>query len=169
MSLDNLQIHALCTHYKLPMVGIYMRDRLPPKARMGVYVVNMQPAAWNGGGSHWVAALIGSRDTIYFDSFAATPPTDILQFLRSYEPGRQIATNSWIIQDIKSERCGWYCIALAIWCKLHPQPFLADAMNAFVNKFVDDTRQNGGILETMFLRDFGKPHSLVRRVLAKHF
>ena len=152
--LSNSDLEKLASFYKLPLIGIFMKDQMPSKVVDGCYIINLQSST-QGNGTHWTAMVIWKKMSYYFDSFGAPPPVEIIQFTKK-KKGGDLLYNSWIIQDIKSENCGWYSIAFLLYLWKNRQNInLKDVFNQFVNNFIDDTTKNDEILRTLFSRTYG--------------
>ena len=107
--LSNFDLEKICKFYKLPIVSISMKDELPSTIKDGCYIVNMQSSS-QGNGTHWVALFVYKFNAFYFDSFGGLPPNEIMKFVKKRN-NCHLFYNNWIIQNIKSSQCGWYCIA----------------------------------------------------------
>ena len=78
----------------------------------------------------------------YFDSFGAPPPVEIINFTKK-KKGGHLLYNNWIIQDLKSESCGWYCLGFLLYMWKNRQNInMKEIFNQFVNNFVDDALKN---------------------------
>ena len=131
-----------------------MKDQMPRKVMDGCYIINLQSST-QGNGTHWCAMVIWKKMSYYFDSFGAPPPKELIKFTKK-KKGGHLLYNSWIIQDIKSENCGWYSIAFLLYLWKNRQNInLKDVFNRFVNNFIDDTTKNDEILKTLFSRTYG--------------
>lgn len=168
MSLTNYQISDLCEYYQIPIEGIFMKDELKRVApKNGLYIVNLDSITSGKGGTHWTfIALHDTLGNIFYDSFGAIPAIEVEAFIRRSKM-KTFAYNNWITQDIRSEYCGFFCLALAIYLKYHfnGQKTLSSLMNDYVNIFVDDTKRNDGILKDFFRKR--KPHKIVNAILLK--
>ena len=60
-----------------------------------------------GSGTHWVSAVRGAKDVVYFDSFGAPPPASILAWL-SEGGTRPVHGSETRLQDLRSNACGYY-------------------------------------------------------------
>jgi hypothetical protein len=71
-------------------------------------------------------------------------PQEVAKFLDIFKP---IATNNRQIQDIKSEMCGWYCIALDYFLTYdrRSKDYLEE-YDDFLNIWSADTKKNDRIL-----------------------
>jgi hypothetical protein len=60
--------------------------------------------------------------------------------------------NNFIIQDLKSQNCGWYALAFLLWCYSYVlfSKDMKNMFNEFVKSFVDDTKENDKILKEFF-------------------
>ena len=73
----------------------------------GGYIFNLQNDQ-EGGGTHWTCAFVKNNKFIYFDSFAGQPPVDIIKFAKNNK--KKIYYNLNIIQNLKTDSCGYYCL-----------------------------------------------------------
>jgi hypothetical protein len=152
--LSNFDLEKLAGFYKLPLVGIFMKNELPKKLIDGCYIINLQSST-QGNGTHWTSMVVWKKMSYYFDSFGAPPPVEIINFTKK-KKGGHLLYNNWIIQDIKSENCGWYSLAflLHMW-KNRQNIKMKDIFNQFVNNFMDDTLRNDEILKMFFSKTYG--------------
>ena len=90
----------------------------------------------------------------YFDSFGAPPPNEIILFTKK-KKGHLLYSN-WIIQDLKSEACGWYCLGFLLYMWKNRQNInMKEVFNQFVNNFQDDTLKNDEILRQFLAKTYG--------------
>ena len=147
--ITNFNLEKLAKFYKLPLVCISMKDELPPKPKEGCYIVNMQSSS-AGSGTHWVAFFFFKNICYYFDSFGASPPLEIINFIKK-EKGSHLLFNNFIIQDLKSSQCGYFALAFLLYMYANRQKSnLKEVFNEFVNNFADDTNKNDEILKSFF-------------------
>ena len=147
--ITNFELEKLAKFYHLPLVSICMKDELPKKPKEGLYIINMQSSSV-GSGSHWVAMYFWKNICYYFDSFGATPPIEVTKFIKK-KKGSHLLFNNFIIQDLKSENCGYFSLAFLLYMyQHHLQGNLKEVFNEFVQHFVDDTKQNDEILKSFF-------------------
>jgi hypothetical protein len=150
--LSNFQILEIAQDLsiKLPFRNILMKNELKvPK--VSNYVVNLQSNT-EGNGTHWTALLIENENAFYFDSFGALPSLEIIQFCRKRHGQHHLYFNNWIIQDLRSELCGWYCLGLLLYVKIKRKKFtsLTNCCNAYINLFKDETKDNADLLKLFF-------------------
>lgn len=168
MSLYDIQLKDLCKFYKIPLNGIYMRDQLQNVVpKRGFYLINMEPLSAMRGGTHWLCAYIGRESSLFNDSFGGTCGDDIYAFLKRYDDHRPIVSNRFIIQDIKSSLCGYYCVAMAMYLHAHPNTPIEDSFNDYINLFDNNSRVNSGIL-LRFYRGFKRKHKLIESHMARN-
>ena len=99
--------------------------------------------------------VVWKKMSYYFDSFGAPPPVEIINFTKK-KKGGHLLYNNWIIQDLKSESCGWYSLGFLLYMWKNRQNInMKDIFNQFVNNFMDDTKRNDEILKTFFSRTYG--------------
>jgi len=142
MFLTNFEIIDICKFYKVPLIGVFMKDELNFIKRDGYYVINLDSSVNNG--SHWVCLVVKGNDNFYFDSFGCVCPTEVLNFINS-----KYAFNNWICQDLKSSNCGFFCIGLLIYLKKDKQSIFKSA-NDYINMFYDETKINDTVLQNFF-------------------
>lgn len=106
--LTNFDIEELCQNLKIPLLQVCSKDKLivKPNERKSCYVINMDNA--DGGGTHWIAIYISGLNGFYFDSFAAMPPKNIINFFKRYKIRWDY--NKQQIQDLDSSACGYFCV-----------------------------------------------------------
>ena len=144
-AISNVQIENICREHGIQLNGVVMRDELH-ELQIGNYIINLESSS-EGSGSHWQTIVIRKDMSVFFDSFGAPPSQDIHDLIRQYFP--RVYFNNFIVQDLNSSACGWYCIALLLYLKIHQDEhdLLTTKVNNFVNIFVDDTKKNFGILK----------------------
>jgi hypothetical protein len=106
-------------------------------------------STYQGNGTHWVAMYIYKSNAFYFDSFGALPPNEVIAFVKQRK-GCHLYYSNWIIQDLSSEACGWFCIAFLTYIHQNRNRDLKEVFNEFSNNFVDDTAKNDEILKSYF-------------------
>ena len=160
MMLSNFDIEKICKFYRLPVVSICMKNELPTKVKDGCYIINMQSST-QGNGTHWVALYVQKSNAFYFDSFGALPPNEVIMLVKQRK-GCHLYYSNWIVQDLKSEACGWYCIAFLTFMHQNRNRDLKEVFNEFSNNFLDDTSKNDEILKSYFSSSasFGQPSLL---------
>ncbi|KAI8124135.1 hypothetical protein CVS40_5184 [Lucilia cuprina] len=85
--------------------GVYMRDKLPVKAKSRECgIINLD--TYKGPGSHWVAYNKNKDNAEYFDSFGnLQPPVEVLKYL-----GNNVTYNYERKQQFNSYNCGHLCL-----------------------------------------------------------
>lgn len=142
-ALSSLQVSNYLQSVGVDGSVVMIKDLKQPLDRN--YVVNMDPDV-NGPGTHWTGLVVTSSNFLYFDSFGAPPPLHIVSLARSV--GVPILWNNFIVQDINSDACGYFCVLFLLAMKSNPS---SRTFNAFVNKFHDNTADNEQILRDIFL------------------
>lgn len=146
--LSNIEIEEITDHLKLPIVGVFSKDRLPDKRWVGSYYINLQNED-DGGGTHWVfCRIFTNKSAVYFDSFGLPLPIEVKEFLAPFAP---IPYSNRQIQDVKSSYCGWYCIACDYYFQYDAERkrrggAIDDEFDDFVNLFSINTGINDKIL-----------------------
>jgi len=148
--LSNFDLERLAEFYHLPLVAITMKDELPAKVEDGCYIINLQSST-SGNGTHWLALFIHKNIAYFFDSYGAPPSVEIMKFVKKRK-GCHMYYNNFIIQDLKSQNCGWYALAFLLWCYSYIlcSNDMKHMFNDFVKAFVDDTTKNDKILKDFF-------------------
>ena len=151
--LSNFDLEKLAGFFKIPLIGIYMKDQMPSKPANGCYIINLQSST-QGNGTHWCSIFIWKKMAYYFDSFGAPPPVEIIQFTKKRKL-QHLLYNGWIIQDLKSEACGWYSLGFLLYMYKNRQNIhMKEVFNQFVNNFQDDTLSNDSILKDFFEKTY---------------
>jgi hypothetical protein len=106
--ITNFELEDIANSRDLDLIGVFSKDDLPIKKISGSYIINLQNQD-DGNGTHWVVfKIFSNRDCCYFDSFGMPMPQEVNNWLSKFKP---IATNNRQIQDIKSQLCGYFCLA----------------------------------------------------------
>ncbi len=147
----------LCQKYNIPLVGVYSKNRIPKKIIDGNYIINMQDDEDKNGnnlpGTHWVAFTTENNKVNYFDSFGFGPPSIVRMMLKKYyfEKNKPdfLAYSMTQIQNINSGVCGWYCVYFCYFMDKYKDKHknLGYRLQAFLNKFDEDTEKNREILK----------------------
>ena len=152
--LSNTDIEQLCKKYNILLRGIHLRDTLPKsKILAGFYIYNLDDSKVEGNGeigTHWTCSIGNDKELLYFDSFGAVPNIETDRFIKTKY--KKYGCNNWIIQDMDSELCGYFCIGLALFVKLYQRKYrsLFACCNDYINRFADDTKLNDERLRTFF-------------------
>jgi hypothetical protein len=146
--LSNFELEDMCNELQLPMVSICMKDELPKSVQDGGYIINLDSST-NSNGTHWTAMVIQGNEAQFFDPFGVVPSVEIIHFVKK-RPKCKLAYVSTQIQDLKSQRCGYFCVAFLYYCiKLCPGSIF-DSGNDFPTLFSDDTIENDSLLRKIF-------------------
>jgi hypothetical protein len=97
-------------------LGCFPSDKIPKPSKYPMaLIINEDPSI--GNGTHWVAAYIKNKDTIYyFDSYGKKPITVIQYYLQNF---KNIEKNKIRFQSLLSQNCGYYCIYFVIFSCLN--------------------------------------------------
>ena len=129
--LTDLQLKQLCSHFKIPLVGIFEKDDIK-YLRDGNYIINLN------GHSHWTGLVKDAKGTYYWDSFGFPAPQNINDLASPY------CYNSKDVQDINTSSCGYYVLAFLKFLNRKPNKTVLYAN--FVDLFDDDPTRNEAIL-----------------------
>ena len=102
---------------------------------------------------------------MFYDPYGAPPSIEIRNFVKRRK-NAHLGFNNWVIQDLKSENCGYFVLSFLIYLspKKHTKyTNLYTESNHYLNRFVDDTRNNDKILKLSF-RALKKKHPLIQRL-----
>lgn len=118
MALTNIEVEQLAKIMKLKNFhGVFLQDdikEIKDKTKNGSYIINY--GTLKNGGTHYVVIMVNNNTVFHFDSFGATYSTDIADFIENIQFK---AYNQFIIQNLESSLCGWYCLGLIKYVQLH--------------------------------------------------
>ena len=158
--LNNYDLSEVCNNLDIPLNGVYMKNTIPKKLKEGFYIINLDSAP--NSGTHWLTLLLSDKTALYADPFAAPPPIEIIDAVKKSK--LHLYFNNWVIQDIDSELCGYYSIALIHYVSTHKNLSIINAANAFINLFKDNTKLNGPILKK-YLKPLNLPTKLRQHLM----
>lgn len=141
-ALSNVQILRILKRNNVFINGIYNKDMVPRKLKKGWYIINMEDHG--GDGTHWCCFYFSkSSERFYFDPFGIRPPCLVSELIQP------CVVNYVELQDINSDSCGWWCLALIAWFK-NTTPTVAEYSN-FITRFrTEDQEYNERRLEKAF-------------------
>ena len=149
--LSNFDIEDMAKSSDIDLIGVFSKDQMPSQLKAGSYIINMQNAE-DGNGTHWICCKIFENGkACYFDSFGCPMPLEVDAFLSKLKP---VATNNREIQDLKSDKCGYFCLAFCHYFN-NFDPYKADTFNAyqkFLDHFAQDTKKNDIIVDELIKR-----------------
>ena len=106
--ITNFDLEKIASNYQIEL-KIFMKDQLDKlPINDGNYIINLDDS--QGQGTHWVSLFISQNKAIYFDSFGCVPPLNVINFVKQ-RAKLKLGYNNFIRQDLKSDACGFYCIA----------------------------------------------------------
>jgi len=106
--LTNIDLEQYAERENFDLIGVFSKDKLPKQRISGSYIVNLQNYD-DGNGTHWVCfKIFNNGDTCYFDPFGLPMPIHVCEFLKPFKP---ICQSNRDIQDTKSDKCGYFCLA----------------------------------------------------------
>ena len=145
--LTNFNLEEMAQEYDLDLIGVFSKDKIPTKRIAGDYIINLQDYE-DGGGTHWVAfKIFDNKKCCYFDPFGFGCPVDVKEFLTPFRP---ISYNNRVIQDLKSELCGYFCLAFLKYFKdFNSKNDVYEAYDDFLNSFSTNTKTNDKIVMEM--------------------
>ena len=149
--MTNVDLEEKAKRLKIPLVGVFSKDQLPPILKEGGYIINLQSAG-DGPGTHWTAFYVenssqsarADKRRAYFDSFGVIPPLSVQRFLR-----RKYMFSEKHIQNIQSEICGYYVLYF-IWFMFthkHRIKNVRKRFCTFLRLFSSDPTKNKTLLQ----------------------
>lgn len=165
--LSNIDLQVLAKHYNVPLQGTPLRDNLPKGGPTpGVYICNLDDSVPENGqiGTHWTCLICTFGEAIYVDSFASPPPPEITKWIKSRYP-KGFGWNNWILQDVDSSTCGFWCLCVAIQAFHHhlPNETVTECVNRWISGFGE--KGNETQMKHWLKTQAPKPHALVRSKL----
>ena len=150
VQVTNLNFLRVSTHinYLLSKVteflGCFSRNQLPPfpKTFPNSMIINTDHSS--GPGIHWVALILLANECLYFDPFGVgILEAEILDYIKSRY--QSFGYSNTCIQDIKSKKCGAFCVAfiLSVKNKTDYNNFIASFNSSYL-------KQNDIILKRYF-------------------
>lgn len=167
MSITNYQLIELCKFYKIPTHGVYMKDELKNIPSInGNYFINLDSSTSGKNGTHWTCLILNDKlGNCFFDSFGCIPSIEVIDFIRRSKL-KSYGYNNWIIQDLHSQYCGFFCLALFIALKKQlKEEKTITLVNNYVNLYVDNTKQNDTILKHFFMSISKRIPIIVKNIL----
>jgi hypothetical protein len=128
--------------WKIPLVGIYSKDKLPSRRINGAYIINLQDNETTAGqinpGTHWTGLWISGRMGLYFDPFGIAPPSEVQLFADTLD----LYYNEQQVQNIRSGWCGYYVLFFLLCMKHNPTKPLMKKFEYFYSLWSPKTDQN---------------------------
>lgn len=142
--LSNFDLEDIADKMKLDLIGVFSKDTLPSERVAGSYIINLQNSN-DGNGTHWTAfKIFDNAKCCYFDSFGTYLPVEVNKFLMPFKP---IAVNNRTIQDVKSDKCGYFCIAfIDFFNNFNTKNDVFEAYDDFLNCFSNNPKINDKIV-----------------------
>jgi hypothetical protein len=163
--LTNFDLEDLSHHYKVPLVGIFMKDELPTKPQNGDYIINLQSSS-QGDGTHWTGLIVEGNNALFVDPFGVEPSQEIIDFVRRKKNCRLGYTDKQI-QDIHSHNCGAFVLAFFVMMQQDKKGTLFDRGNRISDSFDNIPKNNDIRLSDVFKRVTGSTPPLIRRLWTK--
>lgn len=148
--MTNFDLENEAHKFKLPLIGVFTKDKLPRIPHDGFYVINMQDDYDSQGndlpGSHWTVFTIEKKKAAYFDSFGMNPPIEVQNFLKPFLP---YPFNKQMIQNINSEVCGGYVLSFMVYMHYNRNtiPSVSKRFQGFMSLWSKNVLENGGRLK----------------------
>jgi len=145
--ITDTDLYKTAKNNKIPLVSVFMKDEPPKQIYLGVgYIINLQDASLNEGGTHFVALYIPLHQNkiIYMDSFGFPPSESTLNWIR-VSPLRafKMLYNENQIQNINTGGCGIYSLFFIDYMnKQNKFKPLEESLKSFQKLFSKDTKEN---------------------------
>ena len=162
MTTTNIELMELANYYGLNLVDIIQKNHLHkcPKINNSFYIINTQSST-DGSGKHWVCLYLNNKHSFYYDSYAAPPLQEVINFCKPFT--KHLSYNNYIIQSLNSNNCGIYCIGLMLFMTHNNYDFLP-----FIKAFRDREDDNDRVLEGI-IRLYTGLNNRIPKVLKKFF
>jgi len=142
-STSNIELENLASFFNIKpqLVAVLQKDNLKhsPHVHNGFYIINNQSSD-EGSGTHWTALYLNKNTSFFYDSFGSPPSIEIIKFCRLYS--KHLYHNNYIIQDLHSSNCGYYCIGFIVFMINNEYNYIE-----FIKAFSDNAKRNGLVLE----------------------
>ena len=159
--LTNFDLEKIAKNYDVKLIGIYSKNELNNlPIENGNYIINLD----DNIGSHWTALNINKNKGIYFDSFGCVPPQNVISFVKQ-KPNIKFGYNNFLIQDLESEKCGFYCIAFLLFLNRSKNKDIYKATNDFIQLFKDNTLENDEILKKYLLKNLNTNSNKIKKLI----
>lgn len=146
----NTDLENIAVKHHILLNDVFMKDEPPQQIFYGGYIINLQDAELNKGGTHWVAVYVPPHEKkiAYFDSFGFPPPQSVINWIKSTGlRNYKIAFNTKQIQNINSGGCGIYCLFFIDFMGKKHKTDIEDDIHEFGELFDDDTTKNLTLLK----------------------
>lgn len=145
--LTNFDLEDIAEKDGLDLIGVFSKNLMPKERVAGSYIINLQDYE-DGDGTHWVACKIfDNKKCCYFDPFGFPAPADVNSFLMPFKP---FASNNRTIQDIKSIKCGYFCLAFVKYFNdFNTKNDVYEAYDDWLNCFSNNPKTNDKIVMEM--------------------
>ncbi len=140
--ISNVELeHIIKVNHNINNFDCIMKNQFVYKPNW-FYIINLESKG--NLGTHWVCVITTDDDCFYFDSFGCIPPMFIKhELLKHHKSG--IKYNAFIIQNLKSSMCGYFCLGLILYVVNSNKPF-TQAYTNYIHMFEDDTKKNNNII-----------------------
>jgi len=149
--IDNFDLKDIAIKEKIPINDIFLKDQPPQSIRTGGYIINLQDATLNQGGSHWVALYVPPKQKVlgYMDSFGFPPSQSTINWIKSTPYAKYpIAYNTKEIQNINSGGCGIYsAFFIEFMTKHRVDQDIEQLVQKYSDLFSDNSTENLAILK----------------------
>jgi hypothetical protein len=159
--LTNFDLEKIAKNYDVKIIGIYSKNELDNlQIENGNYIINLDDDI----GSHWTALNINKNKGIYFDSFGCVPPENVISFVKQRK-NIKLGFNNSIIQDLQSEKCGFFAIAFLLFLNRSKNKDIYKTTNDFIELFKDNTLENDEILKKYLLKNLNTNSNKIKKLI----
>jgi hypothetical protein len=151
--IDNFDLKDIAIKQKIPINDIFLKDQPPQSIKTGGYIINLQDATLNQGGSHWVALYVPPKQKVlgYMDSFGFPPSQSTINWIKTTPYAKYpIAYNTKEIQNINSGGCGIYSMFFIEFMTKHRvDQDIEQLVQKYSDLFSDNSTENLTILKRL--------------------
>lgn len=133
---SDVELKEICKKLHIQLHGVFMKDELPKTLKNGNYIMNLDSST--GSGTHWVCFHKKGNELAYFDSFGTEPPQEAYEIMTKGKKTMAYYSDK-VVQDTKSNICGFYCILFLLHFKL-TDGSVHDSFVKFHNIFYDNAK-----------------------------
>ena len=142
--LTNIELFDIAKKNNIALDNVIMIDEIQEfsnKDNLNL-IVNLQTSG--NSGSHWVCLIIRNKHWLYIDSFGAYPHFRIMKHCLKNK--YKLGYSAYICQDLKSQRCGYYCLQCIKYLQNSKATNIYDIANKYVNEYEPNRKTNEKIV-----------------------
>jgi hypothetical protein len=149
--IDNTDLFQIAKREGIPLNDVFQKDQPPHNIKTGGYIINLQDASLQRGGSHWVALYVPPKQKTlaYMDSFGFIAPQSVINWIKTTPYAKYpIAYNTKEIQNITSGGCGIYSLFFIDFMSKHRHDVpIEDLIEKYADLFSNEPDDNLTLLK----------------------